>query len=87
MKDGFSKRCGRALSGLLALLAAGSAWAQAPALPLPSNRVGRPAPPDPRCAADGPGFVYSKATGSCVRIGGAVSVGIGGGSGSPPWRR
>ncbi|MBV9531285.1 MAG: hypothetical protein JO283_09490 [Bradyrhizobium sp.] len=31
-----------------------------------------------RCAAFGPGFVKVEGTGTCVKVGGALSVGVGG---------
>ena len=34
------------------------------------------------CAAYGPGFVKVESTGTCVKIGGAVSIGVGGSAGS-----
>lgn len=34
------------------------------------------------CAAFGPGFVKVEGSDTCVRIGGSISVGVGGGSGA-----
>ncbi|MDE2363772.1 MAG: hypothetical protein KGM42_13920 [Hyphomicrobiales bacterium] len=36
-----------------------------------------------RCASEGPGFIYSKETNSCIRIGGSVHVE--GSAGTPAW--
>jgi Porin subfamily len=44
-------------------------------LPLKAAGAGNP------CAAYGPGFVRVDGTETCVKIGGAVSIGIGGSSG------
>jgi hypothetical protein len=46
-----------------------------PLLPLKRPATGNP------CAAYGPGFVRVEGTSSCVKIGGAVSVGAGSSSG------
>lgn len=45
---------------------------------LPTKRAGASNP----CSAFGPGFVKVEGTETCVKIGGAVSVGAGGSSGS-----
>jgi hypothetical protein len=44
-------------------------------LPLKASGAGNP------CAAYGPGFVRVDGTETCVKIGGAVSIGVGGSSG------
>lgn len=42
--------------------------------------------PNP-CAAFGPGFVKLDGSDTCVRVGGSISVGAGGGTGSRGWVR
>jgi hypothetical protein len=45
-------------------------------LPPPKRAAGNP------CAAFGPGFVKVEGTDTCVKVGGAFSVGVGGATGS-----
>ena len=71
----------------IGVILAGAASAQTPALPLPCGGASRPAPPDPRCAAEGADFIYSKAVDTCVKIGGAVAVGVGAGRAPNSLRR
>lgn len=71
---------------LAMVLPAASALAEQPLAPKPNKSVSTarqlpPKNPGARnsCAAYGPGFVKVDGTETCVRIGGAVSVGVGGG--------
>lgn len=71
---------------LAMVLPAASALAEQPLATKPnkSAATARQLPPigpgaGNSCAAYGPGFVKVESTETCVRIGGAVSVGVGGG--------
>ena len=59
------------------MLFVGAASAQGVRMPLPS-RDEKPEKTDRRCAAEGPGFVYSPEARTCVRLAGLVGIQAGG---------
>ena len=75
------------LALLIALLTASSAFAEPPSGQAPRKSANPDGPPPVKragsssvCAAYGPGFVEVEGSRTCVKIGGAVSIGAGGSS-------
>jgi hypothetical protein len=77
---------------LLAMLILALPASAAPAQPVSPHAPDKPAPSDRllplkgtasgnSCAAFGPGFVKVEGSGTCVKIGGATSIGVGTSSG------
>jgi hypothetical protein len=75
---------------LLAMLLLALPASAAPAQQSSPHKHDKPAPPDKllplkgtasgnSCAAFGPGFVKVEGSGTCVKIGGAISIGVAGG--------
>lgn len=69
----------------VAMLPACSALAEQPVIPNPDKHAASDRLPAPKragsfnsCAAYGPGFVKVEGTDTCVKFGGAVSIGVGG---------
>ena len=75
---------------LLAMLLLALPASAAPAQQSSPHKPDKPAPPDKllplkgttsgnSCAAFGPGFVKVEGSGTCIKIGGATSIGVAGG--------